>query len=204
MIIIHIGVLIVKIKSLKESSLEKYKGSCQLIIILGIISSFFSFGLRGGGDFYLMINLIINIVVILLAIVIIRTKSKTLTVILILIFLSFCGISILHFINYGSYSGGFPIISLLVSFNLYSHLTTINRNYDEYSLSFTLKNEEEWEKIKSELKNQYIIDGYKETINRDNQFKLKKDDIFYVQISRNKLKCNINVVGTKKPNISLS
>ena len=99
--------------------------------------------------------------------------------------------------------GGFGIIVMIVSFNLYTHLTNIHNDYDKYNVSFNLKDNEDWEKIKLTLKEQYTSDGYEETRNNEKVFSLKKDSNQYLQLIRNNLKCSLSVSGTKEPIINL-
>ena len=191
-----------KINSLKESSLKKYKDSCHIIIVIGILGALFAWGSRhqiGNAD--ALLSVVMDLILVIFSIIVLKTKSKIFSILIILTILILIALSVISIINGGSWGigvGGFLI--MLVSFNLYTHLNNIHKDYDKYYLAkFDLEDDDAWEKIKDELKEQYIPDGYKKIIDTQNQFKLKKDDIFYTQLSRNQLKCNLHVVGTKKP-----
>lgn len=194
-----------EVKSLKESSLKKYKDSCHLIIILTFFGALFAWGSRHDiGSFNAILSVIIDLVIMILAIIVFKTKSKIFSMIIILIMLVLVGMSFLFIIKgEGILLGGFGIIVMIVSFNLYTHLTNIHNDYDKYNVSFNLKDNEDWEKIKLTLKEQYTSDGYEETRNNEKVFSLKKDSNQYLQLIRNNLKCSLSVSGTKEPIINL-
>ena len=194
-----------EINSLKESSLKKYKDSCHLIIILSFFGALFAWASRHDiGSLNAILSVIIDLTLMIMAIIVFKTKSKIFSMIIILILFVLVGIGFLSIINGGSFTlGGFGIIIMIISFNLYAHLTNIHNDYDKYTVSFSLKDNEDWEKIKLTLKEQYSSDEYKETKNTEKVFSLKKDSNQYVQLIRNNLKCSLSVAGTKGPIINL-
>ena len=190
-----------EIKSLKETSLKKYKDNCNLIIGLSFLSALFAWNSRHDiGSFNAGISILVDLTAMILAFIALRTKSKLFVIMITIVICLLIGIGLISFMNGHSFSiGGLEIVILIVSFFLYIHLSHIYNNYDKYTVSFNIQNDENWEKIKLDLKKQYIPEGYKEIRNDEKVFTLRKDNKQYVQLLRNKLKCNLSVVGTKKP-----
>jgi len=194
-----------EIKSLRESSLKKYKDSCHLIIVLSFFGALFAWGSRHDiGSFNAGLSVTIDLIIMILAIVTLKTKSKIFAIIIIVIMFVLVGLGLFSIVNGGSFTvGGLGIIILIVAFSLNTHLTNIHNPYDKYTVSFDIEKDEDWDKFKIDIFKQYISEGYKETRNDEKVLTLRKDDNQYVQLIRNKLKCNLSVVGTKKPTVSL-
>ena len=195
-------------QSKKEISQKKFKEIALSITAYGIISSllvFFIMRTQVGIEEAIILS-IDGILVFILGLIIYKTKSKIAIGILIIFLLLATAITIMQMIDEQHFNAGGLIIKAMViyyTFTLFEHIKNINNtNFDTYSVSFKLENDSQWDNLKEQLEDEYKAEGFNDKKQDDNHFfKIKKDDVQFIQMSRNKLNCNILVVAGNKPTL---
>lgn len=195
-------------QSKKEISQKKFKEIALSITAYGIISSllaFFVMKTQVGIEEALILS-IDGILVFILGLIIYKTKSKIAIGILIVFLLLATTMTIMQMIEVQHFGAGGLIIKAMViyyTFTLFEHIKNINnKDFDTYSVSLKLENDSQWNDLKEQLENEYKADGFSDKKQDDNRFfKIKKDDVQFIQMSRNKLNCNILIVANKKPTL---
>jgi hypothetical protein len=195
-------------QSKKEISQKKFKEIALSITAYGIISSLLVFFVTKAqvGIEEAFILSIDGILVFILSLIIYKTKSKIAVGILLVFLLLATAITIMQMIYTQHFSAGGLIIKAIIiyyTFTLFEHIKNINnKDFDTYSASLKLENDSQWNDLKEQLEDEYRADGFSDKKQDDNRFfKIKKDDVQFIQMSRNKLNCYILVVANKKPTL---
>ncbi len=197
-------------QSQKTISQKKFKDISIGISLYGIISFllvFFMFKTKIG-----IMNAFIfsadGILVFVLGLIIYKTKSKIAVILLLLFLVLATAFSVFDMIESKHFSVGGIIIKLfLISAvsTLFTHIKNINNNeYDTFSASLRLTNDEQWNELKKQLEDQYKADGFIDKKKEDERFfKIRKDDTQFIQMSRNQQKCDILIVADKQPILAI-